>query len=614
MNSKIAQVVVGLPVPGPFDYIIPDELEGKIHLGQRVWVPFGNRKMVGYIVGLHKKSSRKKLKPILSQIDTVAILDEGMLRLTADFSKYYGCSWGEAIETSLPVLLRKGREIDLVEKAIPVKQRGLQTETILVHDQTQSDHWPLLVKTIRETLDRHQGVLIIVPEIVLIENILMKLLLCDFTRVSFLDRRLTPNKELEQWIPLQRGETPLAVGTRSAIFAPVRNLGLIVIYDEDNPAYKQDQSPFYHVREVAEMRANLEGIKLLYVTPAPSAEMWERKKRGQLRYLSYEPRETKSVQIIDMSFYQKQKAPILSFPLREQVQKTIAQNGKIILFMNRKGFSTLTSCTKCGYKVKCPRCDVPLTYLFAQKKMVCRYCNLNLAPPKICPQCNNSYLRYKGLGIERLESELSREFPFARICRYDKETKELSKDFHILITTQAILRLQEDLLADALGVIQIDSELSRPDFRSAQKAFSLLTHLKRFVKGKILIQTFLPDNYCVRAMAKNDFKGFYRKELKLRRELGLPPYKHLIEVMVRSAKKEAAREQAEILFQGLKKNKKGTIEISEPQEDFLPRLRGKYRFNILVRTTSPPKAMRFIRATIGSSKKKAGVIITLNID
>lgn len=615
MKNRVAQVVVGLPVEGPFDYLIPSSRQDKLAVGSRVFVPFGKRKLVGFVVGLKPKSSYPRLKTIFSVIDNIPVISSNILKLAKVISQDYGCSWGEAIEITLPMLLRKGRKIDFLlsenSESIPIET----PEHILAHDPTCQKRWPLIIENIKKSLGRDQGVIVLVPEIVLIASILERLKSEIAEDIVVLDKKLTAKKELEEWGKIKEGKARLVVGARSAVFAPVKNLGLIVILEEDHPAFKQEQSPYYHTRDVSFFRSTIDRCRVLCISTVPSAEIWHLASKKKMQLISFEAQQGASVQLVDMSDYQWKKSSMLSFPLRDSMQKTLETGGKAILFLNRKGFSTRTRCSQCGYTLQCKRCDSNLVYLYHQKKMVCRHCPYTMLPPTLCPQCRGSYLRYTGMGTEKLESEVARLFPQARVARYDREIHTAPENFQILIATQAVLHLQEKLRVDLIGILQVDSELNRYDFRSAQRTLSLLTQLKNLSRGKLIIQTILPENYCLKAAVKGNFRKFYREEIKFRRQTGFPPFQNLLAVFLRAVKEDVAYNGAQEFYQQIQANNKGkAVEISEPQSDVVPKLRDKYRFTIMLKGQSKKAMLSLIRKALKSFKKKSGMIIGINVD
>ncbi len=615
MKYKVAQVVLGLPVEGPFDYSLSEALAKKIKIGQRVKVFFGPVPRVGFIVGLAAQSRFKTLKPILALIDETVVLPTQMLTLTKEFAKNYYCSWGEAIEASLPLFLRKGKPVDASVLNLPALNTKQEKEIALLHDPGRTKRWTVIIEQIKKTLAFNRQVILLVPEISFAESAAKIIKESIEADIVILEKKVSANEEAAHWLKVRQGEAKIVVGARSAIFAPVADLGLIVVCDEENPAYKQEQSPFYHVRDVALLRSGLEGASILFVSAAPSAELWKMASGKKIKYTSlpYEPSST--IQTVDMSNFGGRKTSLVSFPVRSQIEKALAQKGKVILFMNKKGFSTLTRCEKCGYTVKCKRCDTNLTYMFSVKKMVCRYCSFTAAAPTVCPQCQSLYIKYKGMGVEKLESEMARLFPQARVGHLDKDTGALPLDRDILITTQAVLKWQDQLSADVVAVLQFDSELNRADFRSAQRAFSLLINLRNMATKKFIVQTHTADNYCLKSFVKLDFKKFYKEELALRRQLDLPPFRCLVSISLRAAKESEVSQQSQDFYQALQKYRSSDdVEVLEPQPEAIAKLRGKYRFGIFLKAKSPLKIRQLIKKALSSFKKKRGIIVSVNVE
>ena len=633
MSKKIVQVVVGLPVEGPFDYVLPVELQKNACVGARVKVSFHYQRRQGVIVGFGSKSKFKNLKSIESLLDEKPLLSSSLLTLTKRLSQYYGCSWGEAIEAVLPDLLRNGKSIDpgrhcerspkgeaknLITEEILRSATGLpqndSTSITLLHDLSRSDRWPFLVGKIQETLNRTQGIIFLVPELSMIEGVLSKLKAIGNVPIAVFDKKMTPKKELKQWLALKSGGVSLVIGSRSTVFVPVKNLGLIIVVDEENSAYKQEQSPFYHAREVVLMRSTIEKSSVIFVSFSPSLELWQLVLKKKMRLISFPAPKLGQVIPVDLTNFNARKTSLISFPLRNHIEKTLVHGGKVILFMNRRGFSLLTRCTSCGTTFKCFRCDVNLSYSYAKKKMICRHCHAAGEVPSVCPKCRNTHLRSLGTGIEKLESELARIFPHAKLSLYDKDTQEVPRGFDILVATQAVLRIQDEVSAQLIGCIHIDSELNRHDLRAAEHTFALLVRLRLWAQEKLVVQTRLLDNECIQAALKMDFRNFYKKELSIRRELGFPPFQHLVAVNLRSVKEETVLQQAYSFYTELGKILPRGIDLLEPQPDMVPKLRDKYRFTIMLKGKSVQQILAFIKNGLKQFKRKSTVTLTVNVD
>ena len=614
MIPKIAQVVVGLPVEGPFDYFVDEKMQGSIVEGMRVYVPFGPRQRVGFVVGLAAKSSFNYLKPILFALDRVPALDRNALKLTKELSAYYGCSWGEAIECSLPAVLRTKKFLDLPPADANHKQEICSKEIIFCHDKGTTGRWPFIIERIKKILACGRGVVFLVPEksmLAKVQKVLQKE--CDVP-LSVLDKVLSAKQELEAWIKIRKGESRLVIGTRSAVFAPLPDAGLIVVYEEENPAYKQEQSPFYHVDEVADMRAKIEGATLAFITSSSSVELWWRIKKKKAQRRSFEADRLASLQLIDLSNYKSRRRATVSYPLSNHMEQTLTQGGKIVLLLNRLGFGTMARCAKCNHTVRCRRCDVNLSYFFARKKLICHLCNAPADLPSVCPQCHTAYMRYWGVGIEKMESEIARIFPQARVARFDRETKNIPPNVNILVGTQAVLRVLDQFQPQLIGMLNVDTELGRMDFRSAQRVFSLLIHLRQTARDKVFVQTYDPGHYCLQSVLKMDFEKFYKNEIRFRKEADLPPFSHLVAVGLRGTHKDAVFDQAKALYEKLQSGKGDHIEILDPQPDVMPKLRDKYRFTIMCKGKSLPAILTCIKSAIKIFKRKQNVIVTINVD
>jgi primosomal protein N' (replication factor Y) len=299
--------------------------------------------------------------------------------------------------------------------------------------------------------------------------------------------------------------------------------------------------------------------------------------------------------------------------LQSAIQKALERKEKVLLFMNRRGFSTRTHCQQCGFIVKCERCNVDLSYSYSQKAMVCRQCNFKGELPKVCPACRGSYLRSTGTGSEKLESEAARLYPGARIQRFDRESTDFPKEADIIIATQAVFRRHGPWTAALVALVNFDAQIYHFDFRSGQKTFSLLVHLKQLASETLLVQTRMPDNYCIQAVRKMDFPKFYREELKHRKELDLPPYRHLVALSVRGKNEENVFAQTAAFYKLLETKKTGAIGISEPHPDVNPKLRDKFWYTILLKGKSVKGILTLVKSALKGFRKRS-VIITINVD
>ena len=347
------------------------------------------------MVGLAQQSGFEKIKPIHSLLDNQPSLSGPILQLTQHMSEYYGCSWGEAIETSLPNALRKPKIVEYSSPCAAKPTADTRQETIFFHDPGGRERWPYFQEKIREVSERGKGAMILVPEISMIDAALAELRKVVQTPVVILDKNQS-QKELEQWQRIKEGKITFVIGTRSRGFAPVCNLGLIIVFEEENPAYKQEQSPFYHARDIVRMRSGIEKCSVLFISAVFRGDL----ARGQdstINKIFHMPKNLSGMQLIDLSNYNPAKSSVVSFPLRNIMEKSVAQKERVLLFLNRKGFSTVTRCNNAAGRW-CARAVMNLTYLYSKKKMVCRMCRYTTEVPKICPQCKSSYCALLGRG------------------------------------------------------------------------------------------------------------------------------------------------------------------------------------------------------------------------
>ncbi|MBM3245855.1 MAG: primosomal protein N' [Candidatus Omnitrophica bacterium] len=606
-----AQVVLGIPVEGPFDYIVPADMRARIKIGARVRVDFRNQKTLAYVVGLSPKTRVRRLKSLLEVIDEEPVLDKNMLTLARRLSEYYCCSWGEAIETALPQALRKGRKIPPV-KAPPAGHNKNNPQVSLIQDLTGLERWDVYLREIKETLDNHASAIVLLPDINSALAAKKRIETGLGIQAASLYRK-EPGEQ-EEWRQIKEGKFKVVVGTRSAIFAPLSNLGLVIIDEEQDSSYKQDQVPHYHARVAALMRAEIEKARLILASTAPSLEALYLAGKDKAGYTLIPLKSPAEVKIINTQceYFKINKARTSKY-LEDAIGMCLNSKLKALLFLNRKGFATLAACSGCGAVLKCPRCNINLVYHFKENILTCHYCNFKMAAPKVCPQCNSGYLRYSGAGTEKIESDGNRVFAQARIKRMDGAGEPDPKDFDILISTQSIIR-HPGCAFGLVGVLDIDNSLQRIDFRASERAFGLLLGLLGLAKEKMVIQTGLAAHHCFQALARQDVAAFYDKELKERKELDFPPFKHLVMVKLRGQKESRVREASEALFKKLNNYaKNGAVKLMAVSSAQPAKLRGNFCWQILLRANSAPLASKFLKKHL-KDFSHSGIIVTVDVD
>ena len=665
---KFADVVINRPIETAFTYSIPEALKGDIETGSVVEVSFGNKIVTGYVVGLSDKCDIDKVKPINSVIDKALRMDSRMLELTKWISEYYYSSYGEAISAAIPAVLRKRHKRETrnqstetrkekdsefidgsSEHLTPTPEQRLALDSIinsmdnkvhrvfLLHGVTGSGKTEVYLQSIARALESGLTSIILVPEISLTPQTVARFKARFGDKIAVLHSRLLGSKRVSEWQRISSGQARIVIGPRSAIFAPVKDLGLVVVDEEHETSYKQEDVPRYNARDVAIKRAEFSNAVVILGSATPSLESFYAAKNGKFTIIELaeriDSRLMPAVDIVDMreEMTRAKKIPIFSQKLREWIEKDIAERKQVILFLNRRGFSTFINCRKCGYVIKCKRCSVSLTYHFDKKKLVCHHCNFKMDPPEICPECNAAYLKYWGLGTEKVESELHRFFPTAAIARMDTDAthkrgshdRVLSKfkagEIDILIGTQMIAKGLDFPKVTLVGVISADTALNLPDFRSAERTFNLLTQVagragRSDLGGRVIIQSYTPQHYSIQAAKNHDYNTFYDKEISLRKELNLPPFCHMVSITLRGRKEERVFKASDNLKASIEKeNKAKKIDILGPAPSPISKMKGMYRWGIFLRSESVEDITGILRKVLDKNRA-SGILITVDVD
>jgi len=539
-----------------------------------------------------------------------------LLLLTKVLAEYYYCSWGEAIETAIPDGLRKGKKGD-GSIFLALESRKIEPSTFLIeliHDLDGEARWDVYLNEIKNTLSNNLSAIILLPDIPtsLKAGEIIEQRLGIKTQLLYRSQA----KELDEWVSAGSAGPKVIVGTRSAVFAPLNNIGLIIIDEEEDFVYKQDQAPHYHAREIAFMRAKLEKAKVILGSRSPSLESFYLTKKRKAQYtIIPRKKDFPEIKIIDtrrLPFQDRKRKAIFSRLLEDAVYAVLNERGKALLFLNRKGFATQAACFTCGKILKCPRCSLNLVYHFKDDLLSCYYCNFKITLPKICPECNSGYIKLSGAGTEKIESELSRIFPQARLKIIDDQDLNL-ENYDIFIATSGVIK-RANLVFDLIGVLGIDNALNRVDFRATEKVFGLLAGLLNLTRKRILIQTSSPNHHCFQALLLKDANYFYEEELKQRKQLDFPPYKHMILVKLRGKKEERIKESAESLFNRLKEaNQDKGIEIISVNPSNPAKLRGNYYWQVLIRSANVIKANKFLKNNL-KDFRHSGIIVTVDVD
>ncbi len=626
-DKRVAKIAVGLPILGLFDYSIPHHLAKKIKIGCRVKVIFNRRLMVGYCLGLANDSRIKNIRPILELIDELPILSESFLSFLKEIASYYYCSTGEMIETSIPKSLRLGKSVELLAQdfgaGLKNRQEGaakFKAYLYCVSDINKKINF--FIKNIDENLVNKKQVILLLPQVALV-SIWQSRLQERFksTRIVPWHSRLKESQSLQTWLEIKSGRVDIVIGLRLSIFAPLDNLGLIIVEDEDNFVYKQETRPYYNARDVAIILAQKVKATLILSSIAPSLETFYSTIKNKFKLLIDDEglkRHLPLIKLIDLKTQSGfRKLPIFSLAAIERIRQYLKENKRILVFLNRKGFATSLACRHCGFLFKCQRCSGRLIYHYQEKLLRCPYCNYKIAEPKKCPNCEFNLIYFGGFGVERIESEAHRIFPEAKILLIDslKSNEEIATS-ELMICTQVGLkegvRLEN---VDLCVVVSIDHMLNFASLRSSEDTFRTLLKLRSLTKAELIIQTFIPENKIFKYLQLGDYVSFAKGELAERKNLNLPPYRHLIAINLRGGNLERLENFSQQLFNELLTQiKKAAVQVFAPIEDSPYRLRGKFRLQILVNTAKVELTNQIIAKTLPKVKAKGDINIAVNVD
>jgi primosomal protein N' (replication factor Y) len=486
--------------------------------------------------------------------------------------------------------------------------RAHRFQTFLLHGVTGSGKTEVYLSAIEATIAEGRSALLLVPEIALTPAVAGQFFSRFGDRVAILHSAFTDVERSEQWRRIRKGSATVVVGTRSGVFAPVRNLGLIVVDEEHDGSYKQEETPRYNGRDVAIVRAQGAGACVVLGSATPSLESRYNAEREKYTLLELpgriEERPMPTVELIDtrQEFLETRKQATFSRKLLDALGQRIENGEQTIVLLNRRGFSSFVACRSCGERVQCINCSLTLTYHKRDRRLLCHYCGYAEKVPSLCPKCQSEHIYFLGLGSERVEEELHQAFPAARIARLDRDTvtgkrqyETILQDFRegnydMLVGTQMIAKGHDIPNVTLVGVVSADVGLGVPDFRAAERTFQLLTQVagragRGSLPGIVLIQTINPDHYAVRMAAAQDYPAFYQKELHFRRMMHYPPFSAMANVLVRAEKKEMAmRMAAELAILLTPPPEK--LKIMGPAEAPVPRLKNEYRYQFLIKAAS----------------------------
>ncbi len=617
-----------------YTYAVPAGLD--VVPGHRVWVPFGKRRSLGYVTELHTRDPEREVKEI-ERADPEPLLLPHQVEVARAVAEHYWAPLIDCLRAMLPPRVRGGRRSTgagpsprqtrhsrLLEatrpggppepgpELTPEQSRALETirggRPVLLHGVTASGKTEVYMAAAAEVLAAGLRALVLVPEIALTPQLVERFSRRLGVSLAVLHSRLTDLERAQQWWRVRRGEVPLVIGSRSAVFAPLPRLGLICVDEEGSPAFKQDRTPRYETGWVARRLAEATGARLVLGSATPSVVAYSEARSGLLA-LAELPRRVRGVraevELVDMceEFRRGNRRP-LSRRLAELVDGALQREEQVILFLNRRGAATFFSCRDCGRSIECPGCSVSMVQHLELAGLSCHYCGYTRPLPAFCPTCGSRAIRGLGVGTQRLEGMVRRTWPAARVLRLDRDAlrgpdayQEIFETFasgraDILVGTQLVARGLDLENVTTVGVVDADLPLHFPDYRSAEMAFALVIQAagragRRERPARVVVQTSNPDHYSLRRARDGDYLGFYLDEIPARQAFSFPPYAQLAVLTYSHPDPEraasVAREVAERMASALVGEGITDIRLQGPSPAFIHRLRGEYRWQITLR-------------------------------
>jgi len=577
--TRYADVIVPLPLQDSYTYSIPSALESSVQRGCRVLVPFGKSKSyVGIVRTVHTKAPQGyEIKPIKECLDTQPMVTEAQFRFWEWIAQYYVCPLGDVMNAALPARLKVASPLPILKEggekkdreetslSLPqqqaydaIRQSFLTKEVTLLHGVTSSGKTEIYIHLIRQALIEGKQVLYLLPEIALTTQITERLRRVFGDEMGVFHSKFTDSARVAVY-RRQLSDSPyrLILGVRSSVFLPFRQLGLVIVDEEHESSYKQqDPAPRYHARSAAIMLAHQCGAKVLLGTATPSLESYQLAKTGRYgyvslttRYLDYHLPEIEVVDIKRLKFQKRMKG-IFSPILLDSIGEALERHEQVILFQNRRGYANFLMCKTCGWVPQCPHCDVSLTYHKKTNRLVCHYCGQTYELPERCPSCQESNFSDVGIGTEKVEQQIHRYFPEATTVRMDIDTahtrlayEQIISDFShhqydILIGTQMVTKGLDFDNVSVVGILDADTMLNIPDFRSHERTYQVMAQVagragRRNTRGRVILQTRSADADTIAYVVSNDYEAMFRTQMEERRQFHYPPFYRLINIYLR---------------------------------------------------------------------------------
>lgn len=691
---RYLSLLLNIPLNQAFTYLDLAENDAIPNLvGFRADIKFGNRRTTGFIVAQSDSLpadcpvEASKIRPILRLLDKEPLFTSDTIELAHWVSQFYLCSEGEALSAMLPSGKRETDAggfsfVDEVPetsaRALSEEQQaavsGIVSSTAVLEQQAQSAksrlHYlygatgtgktEVFLQAAEKLLADGKGVIYLVPEIGLTRQVIEAVVARFGQTAAVLHSGLTPSQKLSEWRRILHKEARVVIGARSAVFAPVPDLGLIIIDEEHDGSYKSGSTPRYQARQVAMHRAYRHNIPLVMGSATPSVEAWYLMQQGVIQKHTLTRRlaggKMPEIACINLS-REPSDGGCISAPLAEAVRNALAEKRQTILFLNRRGFTHFFRCASCGFELKCKNCSVALTFHKSEKRLRCHYCGWSVSPPQQCPECGSLDVGYSGFGTEYIEAEVAAKFPTARVVRVDTDSLtrkgELQEkldafkrgEYDILLGTQMVAKGLNFPQLKLVGVILADTGLHLPDFRAAERTFALITQVagragRFFPDGRVLVQTYSPErepiacavnSATIGADGKSGTERFYKSELEMRALLGFPPFSRLVRLVFRAPTEKQAASAAEGAASILRTlcaqtahaappaEKRDTMQLPEiellgPAECPLVKIASNWRYQLLLRSSKVAPMQRAVSIFLSQYRTPSDVYIECDVD
>jgi primosomal protein N' (replication factor Y) len=650
VTSSTVEVAVALPVAGTFSYTVPDALRDAVGVGSRVVVPFGSRRVSGVVVAVGGPSDRTDLRPI-GELAGDERLGETLLFTLRWIADYYGATWGETLKAALPPPLRrppKRPRAPVAAIPLPAADRSAELtpsqaaavdaigaaldagtyQSFLLHGVTGSGKTEVYLRAAERALSRGRTVLVLVPEIGLTPQLSERFAARFGADVAVLHSALPPARRASEWLRLRRGEARIALGARSAVFAPLAGVGLVVVDEEHDASYKQQEGIRYHARDAALVRARAEAAVAILGSATPSLESYQRAREGRHALLRLPsrvtPRPLPGVEVVDLR-HMPPGDRLLAPPLLRALQETVTAGRQAILLVNRRGFATSVLCDGCGYCAGCRDCSVAQVWHRARRVLLCHWCGRAERMPALCPKCGERPLETLGFGTERLEDVVRAELPGARVARLDSDTSRAlattldgvrSGRIDVLVGSQMVAKGHDFPGVTLVGVVLADMGLHLPDPRAAERVFQMLTQAAGRAgrgddPGRVIIQTYAPEHAAIAFAARQDYEGFFAVEARARAELGYPPFGHLLLARLEGRAEHDVARRAEDLGRALARP---GVEVLGPSPAPVARARGLARWQICLKAKRRDRLRALLPELLERAAQGGGVRVRLDVD